>query len=278
MLGHLIYKETTFKNLVGDLVTLDLTKLVKRKKYEIIYGRKSVKYLKKIIELDYPEINSVKTDEWERVNMLREWVAKNMPWGYRSTIITDTLWDKKIPEIFLILAENNGGINDGGIANALMKLYGLYGYESFIYDSGDNKWSRALTIVKIEHNNRSFFVVQDSTFNLTYTHKNGEPYDLLDLLSLVKKGEIGDIIPKISSKYHYKICKINDCDESPTGDVIYLKNNRIKFASPTYFEDVINLEKYIAYPYSVGTNSNKEKYEDVMRNIEKLTGKNLKVH
>jgi hypothetical protein len=98
------------------------------------------------------------------------------------------------PELFAAFDRDEGGVWCGGNASTLVKLYRALGYEAFAIDSGvPGVMTHVMTIVRIEHDGRRLWSVQDSLFDVTYTDEEGAPLDYFNLLARLRERDHGSI-------------------------------------------------------------------------------------
>jgi len=151
--------------------------------------------LKELVHLQYPAIQDPHLSDWERITLLRQWATEHIDWGSPSlcTQMTQAQYRRffpaDAPTIFAMFLGDEGAVMCQGASFALMRLYEAYGYESYYFGIAlPGVMSHAMTLVRINHNGRSVLTVQDATFDITYVDLDGEPYDYLDMLAVVKAG------------------------------------------------------------------------------------------
>lgn len=145
--------------------------------------------LKKIVTNDIPEISNAAND-WQRVNLLREWAYSNIDWSSGKALLDQDksfdFYDKSSVDIFSAFFQDKGGVRCGGTAYSLKKLYQLFGFKAYIADMGKpSVMTHVVTLVEIIFQNSVKLVVQDATFDITYADNQGEPLDYFELLSLL---------------------------------------------------------------------------------------------
>jgi len=201
-------------------------------------------YLKQLIEKTYPEVIKADISDWEKVNILRQWTFENIAWASQKKQVKNLIWKKEAPEIFTILKEQNlsnkGGVDCSGYAYALMKLYKLYGYKSYIYHHGDLKgWNDVITLVKIREKGKEIIVAQQPLFDAVYTDKNNRPYDFFSILYDIEKGKMSNVrIIQGKGVEHDSYCvEDDDCNYNiSTNKVIQLPDGTIKYKGKFYTE------------------------------------------
>lgn len=199
-------------------------------------------WLKEIVTNDIPEITNA-TNDWQRVNLLREWGHSNIDWSSRKALLDQdksfNFYDKSAVDIFSAFFQDKGGVMCGGTAYSLKKLYQLFGFKAYAYDMGKpGVMTHVVTLVEIKFQNSVKLVVQDATFDITYADNQGEPLDYFDLLSLLSshkheainiiygKSENGDFLLHPDDKSQYS--QIISLKDSP---FVVLESGLLKFRS-----------------------------------------------
>lgn len=153
--------------------------------------------LKLEIIKEYPRIVNPFIGDYEKVNLLRQWAYEHIDWSSQSVLIENQVdfYKKSAPEIFTYFDGDKGGVYCGGAAYSLRKLYELYGYKAFTVDMGKKDVAtHVLTLVEINCNGKKILSIQDPTFNLTYTNKEGMPLDYIQLLQMLKLKKDEEIV------------------------------------------------------------------------------------
>lgn len=132
--------------------------------------------------------------EWDVVDRIRDWAYAHTVWSTESYLLDRNAnfnyYQRSAPEIFAAFLSDKGGVWCGGTAHALMKLYRMFGFSASTLDYGrPDIADHVVTLVRITYKGRKKLVVQDSTFNITYTTTGGIPYDYFDLLAVLMRGE-----------------------------------------------------------------------------------------
>lgn len=204
-------------------------------------------HLKKLITISNPEINNKDIEDWKKVNILRQWAAENIPWATSgSGQINNQIRGKEAPHIFNLFDQNKGGVDCGGAGYSLMKLYKLYGFESYEYHYGNlDDWNHAITLVKINHKGKNLFVIEDAHFNTTYSYLGKEPVDFFDFLKAVSEGNTNNLkLVKNGNKQHLSIDVDNNkrVKHYEGTDYYYLENHLSTYLIPRSVESVIDGE------------------------------------
>ncbi|HZU35612.1 MAG TPA: hypothetical protein VFA18_06885, partial [Gemmataceae bacterium] len=156
-------------------------------------------WLRQRVSRDCPAIDDPALDDWSRVCLLRQWAWQHIPWCSRSLLLDQkpaiSLYCRDAPGVFAYLLSDSGGVWCGGAAYALAKLYELYGYPAWTYDYGlPEVMTHVTTVVRIQLRGQRMLVVQDPTFNLTYTAPNGMPLDLATLLKQLRSRQAASVV------------------------------------------------------------------------------------
>jgi hypothetical protein len=150
--------------------------------------------LKFEIAFEYPQILSSNTNDEKRVIILRQWAYEHIDWSSRSDLIDQNksfgFYSKKIQDIYKAYSNDKGGVWCGGAAYSLMQLYKLYGYKSYTVDIGKvDVMTHVINLVEVKLNGKEVYMIQDPTFNVTYTDLNDTPIDYFDFLRLLKENK-----------------------------------------------------------------------------------------
>jgi hypothetical protein len=147
------------------------------------------------IEARFPRFGADDLSDWERVNILREWVyhaAKEAegPALLENRITRSTL-TLTAEELFDHFRHDRGGGKCGLIGMALMKLYQLYGYPAYLVNMGDpgGAATHVVALVQIHWNNKPLLAVEDAYLNLTFSDADGLPLDYFRLLDILRRKE-----------------------------------------------------------------------------------------
>jgi hypothetical protein len=163
----------------------------------------------RLIEKDYPAFGDKRTSEWERVNILREWVFRNADGGIDSTVMLDQrpdfdFYGASVPAIVAEFIQDQYGVWCGGSADVLKRWYQAYGFVAFTVNMGsaETMITHMVTLVRIQDGGRAKTVIEDSYLNSTYVWKNGDPCDYFELLAALKEGKGTSI--RTSGSRHYR--------------------------------------------------------------------------
>jgi hypothetical protein len=153
-----------------------------------------------MVARDAPELLEA-ADDWTRVNVLRAWASRNIDWCSTSLLLDHDLefqlYTRSAPELFTAFFEDRGGVWCGGTAYALMRLYQSFGYEAWTLDVGSpDVMTHVVTLVTIMHEGAPKRVVQDATFNISYSNDHGDPLDYLEIVALLNRGEDALVHPR----------------------------------------------------------------------------------
>lgn len=150
-----------------------------------------------------PELADHGLPDFEKVCLLRDWVARTIP---GSVSVKDTLDTKPdfffytcdAPTLFGAFSQGLGGLYCGGASYALAKLYHSFGFETFIYNGGirSSVASHCVTLVKIKFDGISLLSVQDAFFNITFLTTHGKPLDFFQLLFLLQARQHDEVTLK----------------------------------------------------------------------------------
>ncbi len=187
--------------------------------------------------------------DFERVNLVRDWVYENtISAGTNIMHISteeDTLETKniynKLVKIFKMEETNIGGFYCDGFSNSLTYLYQALGYKAASFhlrlEDMDTTNAHTLTIVQIDVNGTLKWIVEDATFNLTYTDENGNALTIDEIQKYLKQGSYKKCQYLFGNvKYRKTISEIKKTRETDKGlykiksyDVKANENNRYMY-------------------------------------------------
>ena len=152
--------------------------------------------------LTYGASCSSPPSDWDKVRELREWTHSNADMGTACihesmppNWYNDVFWAANATTMFEMFDNDEAVVMCQGMAFALSELYRDNGYEAYILGIGiPNAATHSITLVEIEHNGQPILVIQDPMFDLTYTYPNGEPYDYLELLRVLKEHRHDEVV------------------------------------------------------------------------------------
>lgn len=141
--------------------------------------------------------------EFEETVRMREFVASRINYGADSIRIDaqNPNWYRNSCATMYVEYENHRSTgNMLTAATMLRRLYTDFGYEAYDYDMGVVGQERhAVCLVKIQHYGKQRLIIQDPTFNQTYTDSLGHPYDFFDLIEVLKKREFSNLERRFST-------------------------------------------------------------------------------
>ena len=166
-------------------------------------------WLKKYIIKEIPALSNSSISDWEKVNLLRDWVAKNVvvargiaplevEYGY-------SIYNENAAQLLAIQLSGEGGFYCGGISVTTKKIFNLFGYPAIVYNMvfrfEDGKFaSHVITLVKINHNGKDMITVQDCFYNYTITYlNNNDPVNIFDMLDSLAKKRVDNLKMRFSS-------------------------------------------------------------------------------
>ena len=139
------------------------------------------------LEREYLEFYMDETTDFEKVNILREFVYRNSVFANGSEMLldinnylgTEKNEKKQVQNLFNVTKERIGGFYCEGFATILTLLYRSMGYEAVNLSMAvDGENSHVLTLVKV----KELWIVEDATFNQVYVKQNGEPLDIREII------------------------------------------------------------------------------------------------
>ena len=148
--------------------------------------------LKDEIISELPILTQTNASDFKKVSALREWVFSRVPTSDSSLIINNLseISPNEIPftERLEIFDEGLAGAWCGTTAQTLRDVYELFGFEAYNVNQGNTTIAdtHVITIVKISHEDRTLFSVQDSYLNYTLVDASDQPLDYFTILALLR--------------------------------------------------------------------------------------------
>jgi hypothetical protein len=159
------------------------------------------------IYAERPELMSDEHTEFERTGIIRDWVYTQIPLAHYTQLLeyNDRLVRSRDPRILAVNVlnlnfSNLGGFYCGGTSMSLGAVYNLLGYNALLLDiavmddAGAVTASHVVTIVDIGDGNEDKWIVQDATFNITYTDEYGAPLSYFDIVYLLETRRHDEIV------------------------------------------------------------------------------------
>ncbi len=172
-----------------------------------INNEKESVLLKSVIHSAYPQLDDPELSDFERVVLLRRWVAEIVDKSDREGLLDRPsqnnpyaadffYYTRDAPDIFAAFMADRGGVWCRGTSYALEKLYGLFGYRAFSIGIGarGTRFTHVFTLVEIEHKGQRILTVQDADQNLTYVGDDDQPLDYFKILDLLQHRRHKDIV------------------------------------------------------------------------------------
>jgi hypothetical protein len=143
----------------------------------------------------YPRFEAENLADWERVNILREWVYHAAKEAEGPALlekrISRSTHSLTAEEIFYHFQHDRGGGKCGLIGMALMRLYQFYGYPAYLVNMGDvgGAATHVVALVQINWKNKPLLAVEDAYLNLTFSDPDGLPLDYFRLMDILRRKE-----------------------------------------------------------------------------------------
>lgn len=155
--------------------------------------------LKALIARDLPRLAEPDLDGSTRLTLLRQWAYENTDWSSPGANLDDDrangFYEMDAPELFGAFRDDRGGVLCGGTAYAFMKLCRLFGYDALTLDFGmPGVSTHVVTLVRLSRDGRDVWSVQDPTYDVTYVHRGGAPFDYLDLLRTLRERQASRVL------------------------------------------------------------------------------------
>jgi hypothetical protein len=86
----------------------------------------------------------------------------------------------------------------GGIAYWLYHVYRSLGFQTFVMNTGARSHSHVMTFVRIAHEERNVWCLQDAYLNMTYLDQDGKPLCLTEIYRLLAQRQYEKIVASVS--------------------------------------------------------------------------------
>ncbi len=152
----------------------------------------------------------------EQVGALRNIAAQQADWGTTATQLNDRVFEKDLASLATTFHSDQGTVMCQGASYYLQLLYGAAGFRSYMVGFSSGDFSHAMVLVEIARPDGSrALIVEDPTFNVTYTDASGMPMSIQEILSAISRGEPDAIhIKQGPSQLVDFLCGPDDADPS----------------------------------------------------------------
>ena len=159
------------------------------------------------LESQVPALRDSSANDWQRVCALCDWVYANIPVAESKASVLEArygyeIYNEPVESIIRKINDSEGGFLCAGLAVLLQKIYELFGYTAYTYNMGSPQGepSHMVTLVNIEHEDKTITTVQDVMFNSSLAHAS-VPLDFLELLSLLRQRRAAEVqhVPGLSA-------------------------------------------------------------------------------
>ncbi|MDP2633041.1 MAG: hypothetical protein Q8P25_04970 [Candidatus Curtissbacteria bacterium] len=203
----------------------------------------------KIIVDENPKLKDGDLNEFEIAVILREWVFKNVPVVfYNENLRIENLLNvssaNQIPsaEKLYIFRNGKAGAWCSATAITLADIYRLFGFESYVIDSGDiihefPQATHSITLVRIKSDEQRIYSVQDAYLNYTLTTKEGKPIGYFDMLNYLKNRQVDLITVKYGKEKLKPRLVASGLEEELIPEKVFENGNKIvleEFNLPDY--------------------------------------------
>ncbi len=152
--------------------------------------------LQRLVVQQFPDLNSDRASDWEKVKMIRQWAYENSDLAGSDSIKLDhqpefDFFNRRAIGIFAAYFKDRGGAYCGGTSIALSRLFDVFGFEAHTMSlgfPGREDLTHTVTLVDISHDGAPLTVIQDAYINLTYVDLDDEPTDLYVLAQRLAEG------------------------------------------------------------------------------------------
>jgi hypothetical protein len=155
--------------------------------------------LKELIAKDLPLLAMTAPGSSARLTLLRQWAYENTDWSTPGANLdedrTNRFYEMDAPELFSAFRNDRGGVLCGGTAYAFMRLCRHYGYDALTLDFGaPGVATHVVTLARLSQGGHNVWSIQDPTYDVTFVHRDGTPFDYLDLLRTLRDRQDGEVL------------------------------------------------------------------------------------
>jgi hypothetical protein len=132
-------------------------------------------------------------------SLLCAYVHSNHVWSNDGLMLNQycdgNLWALSAPQIAFLFTCREIGVLCGGLATFFVKVLNLFGYDAATFFYGiKNIATHVTTLVSITEETRHVIVIQDPTFNMTYSLKSTGGRSVFDILRAIVQANHDDIV------------------------------------------------------------------------------------
>lgn len=139
--------------------------------------------------------NSRPLPSLEQVAKLRDIAAQEADWGTAATQLNDRVFTNDPAKLASIFHQDEGAVMCQGAAYYLHLLYLAAGFRSYLVGFGSDSFSHAMVLVEILRDDGSrALIVEDPTFNISYTDTAGVPLSIQDIMRAVSRGDLNGVL------------------------------------------------------------------------------------
>jgi hypothetical protein len=122
---------------------------------------------------------------------LRNLAAQQADWGSASTQLGERVFTNNPAALATIFHQDGGTVMCQGAAYYLHLLYLAAGFRSYLVGFGSDGFSHAMVLVEVVRPDGSrALIVEDPTFNITYSDNTGSPLSIQEIMTAVAQGEL----------------------------------------------------------------------------------------
>jgi hypothetical protein len=157
-----------------------------------------VAIIKEEIIQKYPALLDDSLSDFERTNILRDWAYANTNFAAGNYNFAEHLKrELSLADNFINLTSKYRDYKVQGYCDSaafyLCCVYDTFGYETAVLHLAvGGEASHTLTLCRL-NTEEGKWIVQDPTYNLVYTNKNGQPLDIYEIMTLLKQRQDRDI-------------------------------------------------------------------------------------
>ncbi|UBF24114.1 hypothetical protein K9N68_20600 [Kovacikia minuta CCNUW1] len=148
--------------------------------------------INQLVSSQYPEIKNPQISDWQKANILRRWAYKNIVNSTASCTLEKVLkpdfYKKTTAELYTAFKQDKGGVWCGGASIFSEKLYRDYGFNVYTVNMGKSGYlTHVVNLVEIQDKGQKKLVIEDASYNVTYTDLDGSPLDYFTFLKLLSQ-------------------------------------------------------------------------------------------
>lgn len=224
--------------------------------------------LKKSVASEYPGFRP--KNDFETSSLIRRWVAERTAWTSTPSADMNTVKDYLRVVSFARQDRLQPPLLCSTISEILDIMYSLFSFESYRYHFGRlDDWNHVSSLVKIKQKDKELFVLQDSSMDISFVDRAGNPYDFYKLLRKLADDIEDTVLVEQADKYAQFVCntKTRNCRETRTSPDVHGYEEKV---SAETIEKLLNA---LVLPRQVDETKTNPQAKEIMEIIQKIIKK-----